>query len=277
MKRILSLSLLIVGILFTQCNTVPITGRRQLNLLSEVEMMTMSFQQYDQVIGESQLANGTADGQMIQRVGQRIVQAVESYLEGEGKSAYVEGFEWEFNLIQSDQLNAWCMPGGKVAFYTGILDVCQSEDGVAVVMGHEIAHAIARHGNERMSQGLTAQLGGQALATAVQTEPQLTQQIAMTAFGVGAQYGAMLPFSRLHETEADQMGLYFMAMAGYNPEKAPKLWERMSALGGGQPLEFLSTHPNHQTRIDDLNAWMPEAKTYFKPQDHRGQGGTMNF
>ncbi len=277
MKRPITLVLMVGALLFTQCNTVPITGRRQMNLLSESEMMTMSYQQYGQVIGESQLVNNTPEGRMIQRVGQRIGAAVEEFLKEEGKSAYVEGFEWEFNLIQSDQLNAWCMPGGKVAFYTGILDVCQGEKGVAVVMGHEIAHAIARHGNERMSQGLTAQLGGQALTAALQSEPQLTQQLAMTAFGVGAQYGAMLPFSRLHETEADEMGLYFMAMAGYNPEEAPKLWERMSALGGAQPPEFLSTHPNHQTRIDDLNSWMPKAKSYFKPNDPRGQGGQLNF
>ncbi|NVK05323.1 MAG: M48 family metallopeptidase [Flavobacteriia bacterium] len=274
LRSIIAISLLL---LLTQCNKVPITGRNQFNLLSNSEMLTMSFSQYNQVISESQLSNDRAKVNMVKNCGTRISQAVEQYLSDEGLSDAVEGFEWEFNLIQSEQLNAWCMPGGKVAFYTGILDVCQDEAGVAVVMGHEVAHAIARHGNERMSQSLAAQMGGLALSAALQTEPEQTQQLALAAYGVGSQVGALLPFSRLHESEADEMGLYFMAMAGYNPEEAPEFWQRMSAMSGGaQPPEFLSTHPSHDTRVDNLNEWMPKAKTYYNP-DHRGQGGSIKF
>lgn len=269
--------LLVLVFLLTQCNKVPITGRSQFNLLSNSEMMSMSFAQYDQVISESQLSTNREKVAMVKNCGNRISQAVEKYLADEGMEDVVDGFAWEFNLIESEQLNAWCMPGGKVAFYTGILNVCQNEAGVAVVMGHEVAHAIARHGNERMSQGLAAQLGGLALSAALQNEPEQTQQIALVAYGLGSQVGAILPFSRLHESEADEMGLYFMAMAGYNPEEAPLFWERMSSMSGGaQPPEFLSTHPNHDTRVDNLNNWMAKAKTYYKPNTG-GQGGRLPF
>lgn len=226
--------------------------------------MTMSFSQYDQVIAESKLSTNQAEVARIKRVGERIKTAVESYLVSQGHAEAVEGFEWEFNLIESDELNAWCMPGGKVAFYTGILPVCQSDEGVAVVMGHEIAHAIARHGGERMSQALTAELGGVALSVALANEPEQTQALAMTAYGIGSQVGGLLPFSRLHESEADELGLYFMAIAGYNPEEAPRFWERMSAVGGGAPPEFMSTHPSHETRVSNLNSWMPKAKEYYQ-------------
>lgn len=276
MIRIKSILALAALVLMTNCNKVPITGRSQMHLMSESEVMTMSFQQYDQVLAESTLSRDQAKVALVKRVGNRISTAVAAYFEQEGLSDHLEGYEWEFNLIESDQVNAWCMPGGKVAFYTGILDVCQDEAGIAVVMGHEIAHAIARHGNERMSQQMATQLGGVALATALQTEPERTQQLALQAFGIGAHLGATLPFSRLHETEADEMGLYFMAMAGYDPEEAPRFWERMSAAGGAQPPEFMSTHPNHDTRIADLNEWMPKAKEFYTP-NHRGQGGQMNF
>ncbi|NVK28314.1 MAG: M48 family metallopeptidase [Flavobacteriia bacterium] len=272
MTRARFLILLSVAFILSQCSSVPLTGRKQFNLLSDSEMHAMSFQQYNQVISESELSNNAAQTAMIERVGLRISTAVESYLKQEGMEDVIEGFEWEFKLIESDQLNAWCMPGGKVAFYTGILEVCQDDAGVAVVMGHEIAHAIARHGSERMSQGLATQFGGQALSVALANEPALTQQLALTAFGLGAQFGAMLPFSRLHETEADELGLYFMAMAGYDPEEAPKFWQRMSARGGAQPPEFLSTHPNHETRISDLNSWMPKAKEFYTPQNNNSQG-----
>lgn len=257
------LILLTLAFTLTQCNTVPLTGRRQFSLISESEMMSMSFSQYDEVIAESRLSQNTQQVQMIKSVGARISQAVEAYLNAEGLSDRIDGFAWEFNLIESDELNAWCMPGGKVAFYTGIMPVCQTEEGVAVVMGHEIAHAIARHGNERMSQALGAQLGGTALSVALANEPQETQNLAMMAYGVGTQYGAMLPFSRLHESEADEMGLYFMAMAGYDPKEAPIFWQRMSSGSATAVPEFLSTHPSHETRISDLNEWMPQAMTYY--------------
>lgn len=224
----------------------------------------MSFSQYEQVLSESKLSGNTAQVMMIKRVGERIKTAVTQYLTAQHQEDMLEGFAWEFNLIESPQVNAWCMPGGKVAFYTGIMPICQNEEGVAVVMGHEIAHALARHGNERMSQSLAAQLGGVALSAALEKEPQETQQLAMIAYGVGAQYGALLPFSRLHESEADELGLYFMAMAGYDPHNAPTFWERMASAGGGSVPEFMSTHPSHNTRISNLNSWMNKAEGYYR-------------
>jgi predicted Zn-dependent protease len=234
------------------CKTVPITGRKKLSLVSDAQVNAMSFQQYDQVINESQLSSNSAQVAMIKRVGGRIQKAVEEYLNSVGQGAMLADFAWEFNLIESDQVNAWCMPGGKVAFYTGIMPICKDEAGVAVVMGHEVAHAIAGHGAERMSQQAMAQFGQQALY--------------MTAFGLGAQFGVLLPFSRTHESEADEMGLIFMAMAGYDPREAPKFWERMAAMGGQKPPEFMSTHPADERRIADLNAQMASALKYYKPQ-----------
>ena len=258
-------SLLLAGcVLLAACATVPITGRKQLSLVSDSEMNAMSFQQYDQVIAESQLSTDPEATAMIKRVGQYIQFAVEKYFQEHGLSSHLVGYEWEFNLIESDQANAWCMPGGKVAFYTGILPYCQDDTGVAVVMGHEIAHAIAEHGGERMSHQMALQLGGMALSEAINSKPEETQAIYMTAFAVGAQYGAMLPFSRQHESEADHMGLIFMAMAGFDPREAPKFWERMSAGGGAAPPEFMSTHPSDETRIRNLNEHMPEALGYYQ-------------
>jgi len=250
--------------LVAACATVPMTGRRQLSLISDTEMNAMSFQQYDQVIAESKLSDDAEATAMVRRVGTRIQKAVEDYFRTEGSMDHLAGYEWEFNLIESDQVNAWCMPGGKVAFYTGILPICKDENGVAVVMGHEIAHAIAEHGNERMSTQLAMALGGMALSEAVKNEPEKTQALYMTAFAVGAQYGAMLPFSRKHESEADHMGLNMMAMAGYDPRLAPAFWERMAAAGGAAPPEFLSTHPSDETRIRQLNEHMPEAMEYYR-------------
>ncbi len=257
---VLPLLFLVVG-----CATVPITGRRQLNLISDGEMNAMSFQQYDQVIAESQLSDDLQATAMVERVGRRIQRAVEQYFAQQGRSGYLQGYDWEFHLIESDQVNAWCMPGGKVAFYTGILPVCQDETGVAVVMGHEVAHAIAKHGSERMSHQMALQMGGMALNQAVKDKPAETQAIYLSVFAVGAQYGAMLPYSRQHESEADHMGLVFMAMAGYDPQQAPVFWERMAAGGGQKPPEFMSTHPSDATRVRQLNEHMSEAMTYYKP------------
>jgi len=264
-KRSLLLLSLASLILLAACSTVPITGRKQLSIIPHSQMNAMSFQQYEQVLAESSLNQNSADAAMIQNVGRKIQLAVEQYFQEKGISQHLEGYEWEFNLIESDQVNAWCMPGGKVAFYTGILPVCQDETGVAVVMGHEVAHAIAEHGAERMSQGLMVQMGGLALNEAVKDQPEETQALYMTAFDVGAQYGAVLPFSRQHESEADHMGLIFMAMAGFDPQAAPVFWQRMADLGGGNaPPEFMSTHPSDDTRIRELNEHMPEALTYYK-------------
>ena len=264
-KVIVPGSILLLGVvLFAACATVPITGRKQLSLISDSEMHAMSFQQYDQVIAESRLSNDAAATAMIKRVGGRIQKAVEDYYRDHGMSGELKGYAWEFNLIESDQANAWCMPGGKVAFYTGILPVCQDDVGVAVVMGHEIAHAIAEHGSERMSHQMAVQMGGIALSEATKSKPEETQAIYMSVFAVGAQYGAMLPYSRKHESEADHIGLIFMAMAGYDPREAPKFWERMSAGGGAAPPEFMSTHPSDDTRIRQLNEHMPEALGYYR-------------
>ena len=261
--RSLSLLGLVALMWLAGCATVPMTGRQQLSLIPDSEMNAMSFQQYEQVLAESQLSDDAEATAMIKRVGARIQGAVEAYARQEGWSDHLDGYAWEFNLIESDQVNAWCMPGGKVAFYTGILPLCQDDVGVAVVMGHEISHAIAEHGKERMSQALLYNMGGMALSEAVKSKPQETQALYMTVFAVGAQYGAMLPYSRKHESEADHMGLIFMAMAGYDPREAPKFWQRMSAQGGASPPEFMSTHPSDATRIADLNKHMAEALQYY--------------
>jgi len=256
--------LLLAATLLIACATVPITGRKQLSLISDGEMHAMSFQQYDQVIAESRLSSDAEATAMIKRVGGRIQVAVEQYFHDHGMSGELKGYAWEFNLIDSDQVNAWCMPGGKVAFYTGILPICRDDVGVAVVMGHEIAHAIAEHGKERMSHQMAVQMGGMALSEATKSKPEETRAIYMSVFAVGAQYGAMLPYSRKHESEADHIGLIFMAMAGYDPREAPKFWERMSAGGGQKPPEFMSTHPSDATRIRQLNEHMSEALGYYQ-------------
>ncbi len=251
-------------LLLAACATVPITGRRQLTFIPDSQINSMSFQQYDQVLAEGQLSDDAEATAMVRRVGRRIQAAVEEYFRQQGLSSQLDGYQWDFNLLESDQVNAWCMPGGKVAFYTGILPICQDETGVAVVMGHEVAHAIAEHGNERMSQGLLVQMGGVALSEALKNKPEETQALALTAFAVGAQYGAVLPYSRKHESEADHMGLIFMAMAGYDPQAAPVFWERMAAQGGAKPPEFMSTHPSDETRVRQLREHMAEALRYYK-------------
>lgn len=263
MRRIRYLFLLVIFI--AGCATVPVTGRRSLNLIPAATINSMSFQQYDSFLQSSKLSKNQQQTNMVKNVGYKIQLAVESYFAEKNMSAELADYAWEFNLVESDEVNAWCMPGGKVVIYTGILPVTQNETGLAVVMGHEIAHAIAGHGNERMSQGLLTQLGGMALAKAVEEKPQETQQLWMTAFGVGAQYGVLLPYSRMHENEADHLGLIFMAMAGYDPNYAVEFWQRMSALKGGQaPPEFLSTHPSDQTRINNLKKLLPEAMSYYR-------------
>jgi predicted Zn-dependent protease len=202
---------------------------------------------------------------MVQRVGRRIQGAVERYFAEHSMSDQLKGYAWEFNLVESKEVNAWCMPGGKVVVYSGILPIAGDEAGLAVVMAHEIAHAIAKHGNERMSQGLLTELGGIALSTALESYPEQTRALWMTAFGVGAQVGVLLPYSRLHESEADRLGLIFMAMAGYDPNEAPRFWGRMSAeKGGAAPPEFLSTHPSDKTRIEKIKEEIPEAMKYYE-------------
>jgi predicted Zn-dependent protease len=247
------------------CATVPVTGRSQLSLISNAEIIPMASQQYREVVRQGPLSNNAEQTAMIRRTGTNIQKAVEQYMAEKGLSSQLAGFAWEFNLIDDPKMvNAWCMPGGKVAFYTGILPICQNEQGVAVVMGHEVAHAIANHGRERMSQQMVAQVGVQSLGALMGQNPSLGNELFMQAIGAGTGLG-ILKFSRQHESEADRMGLIFMAMAGYDPNEAPKFWERMSSLSGGQqPPEFLSTHPSHETRVRDLNSWIPEAMQHYK-------------
>lgn len=248
------------------CSTVPVTGRKQLDLVPNSQMLSMSFAEYDQFLKTNKLSTDAANTAMVKRVGQRIEQAVESYMAQNNLSSELAGFQWEFNLVESKEPNAWCMPGGKVVVYTGILPLTQNEIGLAVVMGHEIAHAIARHGNERMSQGLVQQLGGVALDVALAQKPAETRNLFLTSYGVGSQLG-LLKYGRTQESEADHLGLIFMAMAGYDPQQAIPFWERMAAQSQGQaPPEFLSTHPSDATRIADLRRLMPEAMKYYKPR-----------
>jgi predicted Zn-dependent protease len=246
------------------CSKVPVTGRKQLNLLPESQVEAMSLTAYKEFLSTNPPAVNTPAAQMVKNVGARIASAVNLYLAQQQMSDRIKGYVWEFNLVENKEVNAWCMPGGKVVVYTGILPITQDEAGLAVVMGHEIAHAIARHGNERMSQGLAVQLGGVALDVALSQKPQETRALFGTAYGLGANLGVILPFSRTHETEADKMGLIFMAMAGFDPNNAVSFWQRMAAQGSGGPPEFLSTHPSDQTRIADLKAYMPEAMKYYK-------------
>jgi len=261
--KILFLSI-ITAFSILSCSTVPLTGRSQLNLIPSSEMLSLSFQQYDQFLNENKVSNDKKNTVLVKKVGTNIQHAVEKYLAQNNLSSRLDGYNWEFNLVQDDQVNAWCMPGGKVVVYTGILPVTQNEIGLAVVLGHEIAHAIAEHGNERMSQGLVQQLGGVALSVALKDKPQLTQDLFLTAYGVGSTIG-VLAYSRTQESEADHLGLIFMAMAGYNPNQAVNFWQRMAEMNNGEkPPEFLSTHPSDQTRINDIKNWLPEAMKYYK-------------
>ena len=254
----------LAGLVLYSCATVPVTGRRQLSLVPNSEILPLSYDQYTQVLKENKLSNNQQWTTMVKNVGSRIKDAVELYMKQKGLSDQLNGYSWEFNLIESETINAWCMPGGKVAFYTGIMPICQDEKGVAVVMGHEVAHAIANHGRERMSEGLVANLGLSSLSAAMGQNPTMTQQLLLQSVGIGTQLG-MLSFSRTHESEADEIGLIFMAMAGYDPREAPKFWQRMEAKSNGQrPPEFLSTHPHPSTRIADLNKHMQKALKYYK-------------
>src|SRR5690554_4306826 len=264
MKRSFLFALLAVFVM-SSCSKVPITGRKQLNLLPESQMLQMSATAYGEFLNEHPpLPNSNPDAQKVARVGQNISQAVETYLKANGYADMVKNFNWEFHTVQDPTVNAWCMPGGRVVFYTGILPICQDDAGIAVVMGHEIAHAVARHGNERMSQQLGIQAAGITLDILLQEQPELTHQLLLQSFGIGTGLGS-LAFSRHHESEADKLGLIFMAIAGYNPEEAPEFWTRMSQLNGGAaPPEILSTHPADSRRIKDLNAYMPKALEYYK-------------
>ncbi len=263
MKR--NILILFSIILLSACTTVPFTGRKQLKIMPAAEMNAMALENYGTFLKENKLSSNSSQVALLQKVGNKIKIAVEKYLAAQGQQKLIEGYNWEFNLVEDPSVNAWAMPGGKIVFYTGIMDVCKDETGIAVVMSHEIAHIIASHGNERMSQALFTQFGGVALDVLLKEKPQETKNIYMAAYGLGAQYGVMLPYSRTHEYEADKIGLIFMAMAGYDPAAAIDFWTRMSAQSKGQsPPEFLSTHPTPQNRIQAMKDFLPEAKTYAK-------------
>ena len=256
--------LIILSFLFLlSCSVVPMTGRKQFVAIPSSQMYALSSESYSQVLAEGKLSTNDYYVSTVRKVGEKLTAAVESYMKQNNMESALLGYSWEYNVLVSDELNAWCMPGGQIAFYEGIMPVCQDENGIAVVMGHEIAHAVAQHGNERMSQQLAIQMSGIALSEALKTQKQETMDLAMLAFGVGAQVGVMLPYSRTHESEADELGLYFMAMAGYNPQTAPAFWERMSEKSGTRPPEFLSTHPDPSNRIQNLNRIMPKAMEYY--------------
>lgn len=243
------------------CKTNPFTGEKNLNFVSNDQIFPAAFAQYDEFLAENKVVTGTSEARMVKNVGQKIVTASERYLNANGYQGYLKDFAWEFNLVDDKAVNAWAMPGGKVVAYTGILPVAKDETGLAVVMAHEVAHALADHGAQRMSAGQLQQLGAVAGTVALSGKSAQTQQIFAQAYGLGSQFGVMLPFSRSHETEADRIGLTLMAIAGYDPTEAADLWRRMAANSEGQaPPEFMSTHPSSQTRINNLTQWAPAAK-----------------
>jgi len=260
-------SLALCMIILSACSTVPLTGRHSLDLVSDSEMLTMSLQQYQDVMRKSTLSQDQQKVQLVKNVGNRIARATEDLLRQRGLDGEVRNYKWEFNLIQDDKtVNAWCMPGGKVAVYTGILPIAQNETGLAVVMGHEIAHAVAKHGNERMSEGLLQQLGGATLSAALSTSPAGTQNLFLQLYGATTNVAFMLPYSRIQESEADHIGLILMAKAGYDPRQAILFWQRMAKASGKSSLEFLSTHPLPETRVKQIEALIPEAMTYYQRQ-----------
>ncbi len=257
----LNIFILFVFALFLSCKTNTLTGKKNLNFFGDNKpLFAMSLKQYQSFLSEHEVVTNTKEAKLISDIGSDIAKAAQAYFNYKGKPHLLDEYNWEYNLVNSDQVNAWCMPGGKIVFYTGIMGIADNPDGVAAIMGHEVAHALADHGAQRMSLGIVQQAGGIVAAEATKNKDARKRQQIMMAYGVGTTLGGMLPFSRKHETEADKIGLELMTIAGYNPEEAPKLWERMKAQSkGGQP-EFLSTHPSEERRIANLNQWIPQAK-----------------
>ena len=258
-----------VASLMVGCTRNAITGREQLRLYPESEITAAAAQQYQQFLSQNKVVspNSSRDAEMVRRVGQRVANAITQYYAKLGLSKELSGYQWEYNLVDSKEVNAWCMPGGKIVVYTGLLPITQNEAALGVVIGHEVTHAVAKHGNERMSQGMLQQLGGVTLAAALSSQPAQTQNLMMAAYGAGSEVGILLPYSRNQEYEADKFGLFYAAMAGYNPQEAIPLWQRMEAAaqGSSKPPEFLSTHPAEGNRIKRLQDLMPEALKYYKP------------
>jgi predicted Zn-dependent protease len=249
-------TLIIVG----SCSTNPFTGKSTLSLVSNDQLFPMAFQQYGQFLTENKVITGTAEAKRVEKVGMKIKAAAERWLTANGHAAVLQGYQWDYKLVDSKEVNAWCMPGGKIVFYSGILPITNDEATMAAVMGHEVAHALASHGAQRMSAGMLQQAGGVAVAVATQNQTPEKQAMWNQAFGIGSQVGVMLPFSRDHESEADMIGLNLMAIAGYDPKNAIVVWERMSAKGGQAPPEFMSTHPSNETRIAKITSQLPAAR-----------------
>ncbi|MDR1286088.1 MAG: M48 family metallopeptidase [Treponema sp.] len=242
----------------TACVSNPLTGKNTMAFVDNDEILASSFRQYSEFLGENTVIEGTAEARMVERVGVKIREAAEKWLGAEGRGDYLKNYQWEYHLVASGEVNAWCMPGGKIVVYTGILPAAQSEAGLAVVMGHEVSHALLNHGQQRMSAGVLQELG--ATGVNVLLGGSESRELAMTVYGAGSNLFGTLPFSRSHESEADHYGLILMAIAGYNPEEAAAFWQRMSALSGGSTPEFLSTHPSAPRRIEQLGGWMEEAR-----------------
>ncbi len=260
MKKNLIAGIAVVALLVA-CSTNPITGKKNFNIVSNSALFPSSFQQYGTFLKENKVITGTAESRKVEAIGFRIKAAAEKYLTYLGKAEYLKDYQWEYKLVDSKEVNAWCMPGGKIVVYSGILPITKDDAGLATVMGHEVSHALADHGAQRMSTAQAQEVIGQVIAVGVSGKSERTQQIIGQAYGLGSQFGVMLPFSRNHETEADKIGLTLMAIAGYNPEQSIAFWQRMSAKSGGQaPPEFMSTHPSDATRIANLQAFIPEAK-----------------
>ncbi|MET0634976.1 MAG: M48 family metallopeptidase [Chitinophagaceae bacterium] len=262
------LTVFLASALLISCSQNAVTGRSQLKLLPESQLQSMAVTEYQQFLTQNKVvaSSGSRDAEMVTRVGQRITKAVNDYYASRGLSSELAGYQWEYKLVQSNEVNAWCMPGGKIVVYTGLLPITQNEAALAAVMGHEVSHAIFNHGNERMSQSMGAEAVQTGLQVALSSKPAATQNLFMSAFGIGTQVGVLLPFSRKHELEADRYGLIWAAMAGYNPQEAIALWQRMAkASSGEKPPEFLSTHPAEGNRIAQLEKYMPEAMAVYKP------------
>lgn len=251
----------VLALTIAACATNPFTGKKEINAVGNSTLFPTAFAQYDQFLKENKVVTGTKEANMVASVGQKIKAAAEKYLASVGQSDYLNGYEWEYKLVQNNEVNAWCMPGGKIVVYSGILPVTQDETGLATVMGHEVAHALLNHGGQRMTAEMAQQVGAAGVQAVTAGKSAVTQQIIQQAYGLGTTYGGVLPFSRSHESEADEVGLTLMAIAGYNPEKALDFWKRMSAKSGGNaPMEFLSTHPSDATRISKITAEIPTAK-----------------
>ena len=265
MKKNISALSAVMLLLFISCAKDKITGRRPLKLIDEQEMIKMSTTSYADFLAKNPpLPQNDARVQLVKKVGENIQHAVEQYVKDKGDPNRLDGYKWEFNVVDTKTVNAWCMPGGKIVVYSGLLPITENENALAVVLGHEISHAVARHGNERMSQAMAAQVGGSILSITLSGKSQVTQDIFLQSYGVGSTLG-LLKYSRKHESEADRLGLLFMAIAGYDPNEAIAFWERMmKATGTNSTMEILSTHPSDQQRIDDLKKFLPTALKYYK-------------